>query len=311
MMSNSKTNEKIFDLLIADALADVWDIELAKYDDRGQTEQHKFSDEFERNIRKIRNSIGRKERVQIICRFSVKLLVTIAAFMGIVFGGLLTRPQVYAAVKKEITISVTAPKYNVNQNGETYGKMQDSLLYAPPDLIAAIGDNGFYGYIRRTEADGEFPSSPEEALRIQEERENQPPRVISVYAEDGVTVLDTFTIGKGQKKITIYNAIIDLDEEGNITPENSFEFLFSKSMNTEGITIEFLSETEIKLIFDKDPEEREFIMLLDTLDIMKKNYYPDYALKFFIKTPDDEKEYTPDNTKEYQRNGEVITVLLN
>lgn len=98
-MSNQKTNEKIFDLLIADALADMWDIKLAQYADSGKIEKHKFSDEFERNIRKIRNSIGRKERMKNAGRFSLKFFVTIATIMGIAFGGLLTQPTVYAAVK--------------------------------------------------------------------------------------------------------------------------------------------------------------------------------------------------------------------
>ena len=311
-MNNSKTNEKIFDLLIADALADVWDTELAEYDDCGQEEQHKFSDEFDRKIRRIRNSIGRKELLQKVFRFSARFLVTAAALMGVVLGGLLTRPQVYAAVKNEITISVIRPKYNVNQNGETYGKEQDALVYDPPDLIAAIGDNGVSGYIRRTEADGEMPSSPEEALRLQEERANQPPRVIPLYAEDGITVLDTFTIGKGQKTITFYyDDTLDLNEEENLTPENSFEFLFKKSMNTEGVTIKFLSETEIELIFDKALEKHKYITLLGILDHMKYAYYPDHELKFFIKTPDYEEEYTPDSTKKYSENGETATVLLN
>ena len=101
-MTNQQTNEKIFDLLIADALADVWDMELAKYADSGQMEKHKFSDEFERNIRKIRNSIGRKERMKNAGRFSLKFFVTIATIMGIAFGGLLTQPTVFAAVENVI-----------------------------------------------------------------------------------------------------------------------------------------------------------------------------------------------------------------
>ena len=104
-MSNSKTNEKIFELLIADALADSWNMELAQFDDDRQNEQNKFSDEFDRNIRRIRNSIGRKERVQESFRFTFKFIAAFAAIMGLVFGGLLTQPTVYAAVKN-VVISV-------------------------------------------------------------------------------------------------------------------------------------------------------------------------------------------------------------
>ena len=98
-MINQRTNNKIFDLLIADALADVWDMEFAKYDDNDSAEEYQFSDEFERNIRKIRNSIGRKERMKNAGRFSLKFFVTIATIMGIAFGGLLTQPTVFASVQ--------------------------------------------------------------------------------------------------------------------------------------------------------------------------------------------------------------------
>ena len=102
MMSNSKTNEKIFDLLIADALVDSWNMELAQFDDDGQNEQHKFSDEFDRNIRRIRNSIGRKERMQKAFRFTFKFIIAFATFMGLIFGFLITQPTVYGAVKSVI-----------------------------------------------------------------------------------------------------------------------------------------------------------------------------------------------------------------
>ena len=101
-MTNQMTNNKIFDLIMADALADVWDMEFAKYDDNDTAEEFQVSDEFERNIRKIRNSIGRKERMKNAGRFSLKFFVTIATIMGIAFGGLLTQPTVFAAVENVI-----------------------------------------------------------------------------------------------------------------------------------------------------------------------------------------------------------------
>ena len=119
-MINQQTNEKIFDLLIADALADVWDMELAKYADSEQTEKHKFSDEFERNIRKIRNSIGRKERMKNAGRFSLKCFVTIATIMGIAFGGLLTQPTVFASVQN-VFRNVFSDRDKYTYQGETEG----------------------------------------------------------------------------------------------------------------------------------------------------------------------------------------------
>lgn len=92
-------------------------------------------------------------------------------------------------------------EYEVNENGETFGTCLD-VIYPEdePDLMAAVGDNGRKGYIRKTELDDDEMAkceTPEEAVRIQEEREKNgnPPRVINVYESDGVTVIDTFTIG--------------------------------------------------------------------------------------------------------------------
>ena len=134
-MTNQQTNEKIFDLLIADALADVWDMELAKYADSGQMEKHKFSDEFERNIRKIRNSIGRKERMKNAGRFSLKFFVTIATIMGIAFGGLLTQPTVFASVQnvfRNIFSGYDKYTYSEEQNGDiTFFDQNKCLGYIP------------------------------------------------------------------------------------------------------------------------------------------------------------------------------------
>ena len=92
-------------------------------------------------------------------------------------------------------------EYEVNENGETFGTCRD-VIYPEdePDLIFATGDNGVEGYVRKTELDDDEMAkceTPEEAVRIQEEREKNgnPPRVINVYESDGVTVIDTFTIG--------------------------------------------------------------------------------------------------------------------
>lgn len=86
--------------------------------------------------------------------------------------------------------------YNINENGETYGIETNSpYMSDQPDLIPAIGDNGKQGYVRNSELIGEAPSSPEEAIRIQEERRanGNPPMVVNVYESDGVTVIDTLT----------------------------------------------------------------------------------------------------------------------
>lgn len=102
---------------------------------------------------------------------------------------------VYNAETNEPIPHVTVD-YDVNENGETYGIEPDSPYMSDmPDFIPAIGDNGKQGYVRNSELIGEAPSSPEEAIRIQEERKanGNPPMVVNVYESDGVTVIDTLT----------------------------------------------------------------------------------------------------------------------
>lgn len=95
--------------------------------------------------------------------------------------------------------------WGVNDSGDTYGTHRDGL--GAPDLIAAIGvdPNGeqVTGYVR---SDALFdsspehtgmPSSPEQAIEWQEERERLYPNGwdLPLYASDGVTQIGTFHIG--------------------------------------------------------------------------------------------------------------------
>ena len=88
------TGNDIFDILLRDALTRKYkdEVENADY------EHHNYPDTFKKKIRKIGNSVNRYEKISIAGKIIVKLLVNIAAVMGIVFGMLLTQPKVYAAV---------------------------------------------------------------------------------------------------------------------------------------------------------------------------------------------------------------------
>ncbi|MCL2036205.1 MAG: hypothetical protein FWG83_02310 [Oscillospiraceae bacterium] len=88
------------------------------------------------------------------------------------------------------------PDYEVNENGETYGSAMGVCPEDSPVLTAVVGDNGNRGYARTEDLMGEMPSSPEEALRIQEERikSGDTKRVVNVYEKDGITIIDTFTM---------------------------------------------------------------------------------------------------------------------
>jgi hypothetical protein len=94
----------------------------------------------------------------------------------------------------------------INENGETFGSASfgfvDSIqVILPgdlPELTRVEGDNGIVGYVRTSELNDESPSSPEEAVRMMQEREKYGAtiRILNVYQSDGVTVIDTFTKGK-------------------------------------------------------------------------------------------------------------------
>ena len=88
------------------------------------------------------------------------------------------------------TTTVTAAPYKVNANGETYGS---GIGYSdvPPDLVLAHGDDGQIGYVKSKDLEDPLPSSVDDALELN----NSGPRVINLYADDGVTVIGKFTIG--------------------------------------------------------------------------------------------------------------------
>jgi hypothetical protein len=75
------------------------------------------------------------------------------------------------------------PDYPTNAAGETYGSAIDNS--PQPDLLAAIGDCGSTGYVRRTDLEDPPPWIPgagsDDAL------------VVPLYEADGTTPLDTYT----------------------------------------------------------------------------------------------------------------------
>lgn len=82
-----------------------------------------------------------------------------------------------------------------NESGETYGSGDLTPYERKPDLIKAMGMDGTIGYIRRAEADGPMPNTPEEALAIQAKQTN--PRYINLYESNGKTIIGKFKISTG------------------------------------------------------------------------------------------------------------------
>ena len=143
---NNETKEKIFDLVLADALMGSLDIELREIDENKEYDDYKFPDTFDRKVRKIANSIGRNDIIKKCTQVCVKVVVTAAAIMGVIFGGLLTQPDVYAAVQNVIrTIFDKYDKYDY------IGYIGDELT------VENFNNNIRLGYV----PDGYFLSSGE------------------------------------------------------------------------------------------------------------------------------------------------------
>lgn len=101
MPLSKAANEKMWDIILTDALEEHCRREVKDLVNNNQ-EAHVFSKEFERNIRKIRNSIGRKKAIRTAGRFAFKFFTVLACIMGISFGALLTQPTIYASVTEVI-----------------------------------------------------------------------------------------------------------------------------------------------------------------------------------------------------------------
>lgn len=94
-------------------------------------------------------------------------------------------------------------EYEVNENGQTYGVGYANYVEDLPDLQRAEGDSGIIGYVYTEDLLHKgAPKNPEEAVAMMEAIENGTyvPKVINVYESDGVTVIDTFTEGRGLRR---------------------------------------------------------------------------------------------------------------
>ena len=96
---NAAVKEQIFDIVLKEALRESMEREFKKIDEMVLDEPHEFSPEFEKKMRKTINSVGRKDRIKKYARNCVKVVVSVAAAFGLIFGGLLTQPEVFAAVQ--------------------------------------------------------------------------------------------------------------------------------------------------------------------------------------------------------------------
>lgn len=140
----NELKEKIFDLVLTEALKESLDRELQEIDEMvANSPPHEFSPQFEKRMKKLINSIGRKERIKKYTQMCIKVVVTAAAIMGVLFGGLLTQPTVYAAVENVIrTIFDRYDKYDYIGDELTVDNFNNNIRlgYVPDGYYLSSGD---------------------------------------------------------------------------------------------------------------------------------------------------------------------------
>ena len=111
--------------------------------------------------------------------------------------------------------------YKINENGESYGTDAQSLLVGyEADLILAVGENGFVGYVRSTDLDDGIDSPTE----VQSSNTADTVKYIPLYSSDGETIIDRFAISLNvQEKVSTQKALVyDYGEEGYINVSNHY-----------------------------------------------------------------------------------------
>ena len=115
--------------------------------------------------------------------------------------------------------------YEVNDNGQTYGSpvtSPDSMVYLEdyPELMRVQGDHGITGYVYTAEWLADDIHTPEEACAYMEAMYKSlamgtyQPKSYTVYAADGKTAVDTFTVRADSGMIAHVKEIYD--ENGNL-----------------------------------------------------------------------------------------------
>lgn len=131
---------------------------------------------------------------------SGSVVVVLAFLAGVAFT---LAPARSDAPQRMATSDTQAMPSGVTKDGRTFGPLAqgDSVDDGDiPDLVAVIGDRGIHGYAESAVVlggDSGGPSSPEEALRMQAARAKNGPVRVPVFAKDGVTQIDVFTLSQG------------------------------------------------------------------------------------------------------------------
>lgn len=132
--------------------------------------------------------------------FQIALFASVMLVLGVGFGVLVgnagfgTQPPAGAAEVDEVGTSKLP--LSTNANGQTYGSLvgrEESPDH--PDLVAAYGNKGELGYVYYDDVVAPEPKSPAEAVALNVRAEQEV--TVPLYASDGVTQIDTYTVNKG------------------------------------------------------------------------------------------------------------------
>lgn len=99
---------------------------------------------------------------------------------------------------QNIRVPLTASTLQVNAHGEVYGsEIFLAQLGVEAELIQARGNNGNIGYVKNADLNLDYAvETPSDAIYAMTARGGD--RTIPVYASDGETIIDTFTVYGGQ-----------------------------------------------------------------------------------------------------------------
>ena len=128
----------------------------------------------------------------------MKILKTsIAVVAAVVLAGGAGSALAWAVAVPEQPEPPRPAPFETNAAGETFGSALGAEI--DPDLILASGVDGVVGYVRAADLNGPDFSSPEEALRYQEEHGllSGQDREVPLYDSDGKTVIGTFVLVGG------------------------------------------------------------------------------------------------------------------
>lgn len=141
---NAAAKDKIFDIVLAEALKECMNEELEEVDRIVADEKYELSPQFDRDMKKFINSVGRKDRIKKYARNCVKAVISAAAVFGIFFGVLLTQPSVFAAVQNVFrSVFDTHDRYEFVGEELTFDNFDNSfrLGYVPDGFSLS---EGFY-----------------------------------------------------------------------------------------------------------------------------------------------------------------------